>query len=226
MIPSIPRPPDTFETARLRLRRPSMEDAPSIYARYASDPEVARYLPWRTHRDVEETQMFLSLLLNALGSGGTCAWVIEGREDRRLIGLTTMNIDSARESDSLSTEEERRQYYKVLIAYHLAQSEWGQGYATEAARALVDWALTEEEARLFEDIDSWFDVHLPTPPFYDDGNKSGAITWFKSSSTEMLKELEPLLALLRKYDVAFEVVETDDPGSIRPAHDMFAIWFF
>ena len=78
-------------------------------------------------------------------SDGTCAWVIESREDRRLIGLTTINIDSARESDFLSTEEERRQYYKVLIAYHLARPEWGQGYATEAARTLVDWALGQPQ---------------------------------------------------------------------------------
>ena len=36
--------------------------------------------------------------------------------------------------------------------------------------------LNEEEARMFEDIDGWFDVHLPTPPLYVDGNKSDAIT--------------------------------------------------
>ena len=145
MVPSLPRPPDTIETSRLRLRSPQMEDAPSIYARYASDPEVTRYLPWRPHRDVEETQTFLSLLLNTLERGGTCAWVIEGREDRRLIGLATINMESAREGDFLSTEREKRQYYKVLISYHLAQSEWGQGYATEAARALVDWALDQPQ---------------------------------------------------------------------------------
>ena len=74
--------------------------------------------------------------------------------------------------------------------------------------------LTEEEARLFEEIDGWFDIHLPTPPFYEDGNKQGAKTWFKSTATGMLRELDPLLALLIKYDVAFDVVETDDPGSI------------
>ena len=30
----------------------------------------------------------------------------------------------------------------------------------------------------------------------------------------MLRELVPLLVLLTKYDVAFDVVETDDPGCI------------
>ena len=51
MGPPTLRPPDTFETARLRLRRPRMEDAPAIYARYASDTDVTRYLPWRPHRE-------------------------------------------------------------------------------------------------------------------------------------------------------------------------------
>ena len=141
MGPSIFRPPDTFETARLRLRRPRMEDAPAIYARYASDGDVTRYLPWRPHRSVEETRIFLSHLLKAMDSGGgTCAWIIEGRDDCRLMGLTSMAIQTAREGDFLSTNEERR-HYRVFIAYHLARSEWGRGYATEAAQAIVDWAL-------------------------------------------------------------------------------------
>ena len=137
-------PPDTFETPRLRLRIPRMEDAPAIYARYASDPDVTRYLPWRPHKDVEDTQKFLSHLLNAMESGGTHAWIVEGREDRRLMGFVSMGVQSAREGDFLSTGEERR-YYKVGFAYHLARSEWSQGYATEAARALVDWAFSQPQ---------------------------------------------------------------------------------
>ena len=137
-------PPDKFETPRLRLREPRMTDAPAIYARYASDPDVTRYLPWRPHKDVEETQTFLSHLLSAMESGGTYAWIVEGKEDRRLMGFMSMGIQSAREGDFLSIEEERH-YYKVGFAYHLARSEWGQGYATEAARALVDWAFSQPQ---------------------------------------------------------------------------------
>ena len=121
-----------------------MTDAPAIYARYASDPDVARYLPWRPHKDVEETQTFLSHLLNAIESGETHAWIVESKEDRVLMGLMSMGVQSAREGDFLSTDEERR-YYKVGFAYHLARSEWSQGYATEAARALVDWAFSQTQ---------------------------------------------------------------------------------
>ena len=135
-------PPDSFETPRLRLREPRMTDAPAIYARYASDPDVTRYLPWRPHKDVEETQTFLTHLLNSMESDETHAWIVENKEDRRLMGLMSMGIHSARAGDFLSTEE-ARQYYKVSFAYHLARSEWGQGYATDAARALVDWALSQ-----------------------------------------------------------------------------------
>ena len=131
---------------RLRLRRPQMDDASAIYARYASDPEVTRYLPWRPHNDVEETRSFLSGLLDAVANGRTHAWIIESREDRRLMGFMSMGIQSAREGDLLSTEEESR-YFKVGFGFHLARSEWGWGYATEAARALVDWAL--DQPRVF-----------------------------------------------------------------------------
>ena len=143
MGPPTLRPPETFETARLRLRRPRMEDAPAIYARYASDSDVTRYLPWRPHTNVEGTRTFLSRLLRAMDNGsGTCAWIIEGRDDRRLMGLVSLAIQTAREGDLLSTDEER-EHYRALIAYHLARSEWGQGYATEAAQAVVDWALAQ-----------------------------------------------------------------------------------
>ena len=37
---------EPVETERLVLRRPTAADAPAIFARYASDPEVTRYMAW------------------------------------------------------------------------------------------------------------------------------------------------------------------------------------
>lgn len=42
-VAGIARPPDRFETERLRLRLPTLADASDVFA-YASDPEVTRYL--------------------------------------------------------------------------------------------------------------------------------------------------------------------------------------
>lgn len=138
------KPPETMETARLRLRPPRMEDAPAIFERYASDPEVTRFLTWRVHDGVEQTLAFLRSLTKAIEAGTTHAWVIEGKTDRRLMGLISMAATTARGSDLLSTEQERRNY-RVTFGYHLARSEWGRGFATEAVRAFVGWALGQPE---------------------------------------------------------------------------------
>ncbi len=72
----------------------------------------------------------------------------------------------------------------------------------------VDW-------RYFEEVDSWFKEKLPYPPFYSDGNRVGAVTWFKrSASNEMQDRLSPLVGVLRKYGVELDVASTDDPGEI------------
>ena len=47
------------ETPRLLLRPPRPDDAGAIFARYAGDPEVTRYLGWPRHLSVEDTNAFI-----------------------------------------------------------------------------------------------------------------------------------------------------------------------
>ena len=75
--------------------------------------------------------------------------------------------------------------------------------------------LSEDEEELYFDIDDWFKANLPNPPFYEDGNPVGAVTWFKrSTSAEMLERLEPLCDILTKYGVEWVVAESSDPGDV------------
>ena len=53
------RPPETFATARLTARLPRPDDAPALFAAYASDPEVTRYLAWPPYTKVEPLADFL-----------------------------------------------------------------------------------------------------------------------------------------------------------------------
>jgi hypothetical protein len=76
-------------------------------------------------------------------------------------------------------------------------------------------ALSDEETKLYKDIEAWFEEYLPNPPFYEDGNPDKAITYFKNNrTTHMLEKLMPLLGLLDKYQVPYDVVYTNYPGSI------------
>lgn len=75
--------------------------------------------------------------------------------------------------------------------------------------------LTPDEEELYFDIDDWFRDELPNPPFYEDGNSVGAVTWFKKSTTVgMLERLEPLRRFLDRYGVENAAVESSDPGTV------------
>ena len=50
------KPPATIETARLRLRTPTMDDADAIFTTYARDAEATRYVSFRTHRSAEDAR--------------------------------------------------------------------------------------------------------------------------------------------------------------------------
>jgi hypothetical protein len=75
--------------------------------------------------------------------------------------------------------------------------------------------LSVDEENLYFDVDDWFQASLPHPPFYDDGNSIGAVTWFKKSTAQpMLERLAPLQAVLSKYAIEHDMAESADPGTI------------
>jgi hypothetical protein len=79
-----------------------------------------------------------------------------------------------------------------------------------------DGVLSELEQAIYFDIDNvWFQDNLPNPPFYDDVNPGKPITWFKTATTaHMLNKLQPLMEMLDKHNVPYDVVYTDYPGKI------------
>ncbi len=51
---------------RVTLRAPTLDDAGPLFE-IASDPEVSRYMSWRPHRNVGETQRVITEVLNVGG---------------------------------------------------------------------------------------------------------------------------------------------------------------
>ena len=62
---------------RVTLRAPTLDDAELLFERIASDPEVPRYMSWRPHPDVGETQRVITEVFNV---GGETTWLIDLRE--------------------------------------------------------------------------------------------------------------------------------------------------
>ncbi len=107
-------------TDRLLLRPPARADVPRI-VELCGDLAVSRWLSRVPHplrpADVEA-------FLETLGPGPGRVWAIE-RAGEGLIGI--VGIDA--EPDGVS------------LGYWIGRRHWGQGHATEAARAAVGWAF-------------------------------------------------------------------------------------
>ena len=76
-----------------------------------------------------------------------------------------------------------------------------------------DKKLTDEEEKLFVSIDGWFKENLPEPEPCK--NHEAVITFFKCDTTEeMVRKLEPAVALLDKYNMPYDIVYTNFVGTI------------
>ncbi len=118
------KPPETLELSRLRLRRPRPSDADAIFE-YGSDPEVARYADWPVRTRIDGLADSLRARGERWESGEDFYWVITLLGEDRAIG----GISCCVENDSAE------------VGFLLNRRHWGQGHATEAAKAVVGWVL-------------------------------------------------------------------------------------
>ena len=118
----------TIETERLILRPIQARDWRAIH-RYASRPEVVRYLPHEPFTEDDACAFALRWSEQALKSD---EWpemlVVQRKADGRLIG-------------HLPFEQFSPKYRTREIGWVFAPEYQGQGYATEAARAVLDLAF-------------------------------------------------------------------------------------
>ncbi len=131
-----------IETQRLLLRLPEPEDADAIY-RHLADPEVMRWIGidgqtgtyddavervgrWRRAWEIDGFGHFIVVCRDSgetVGRVGLLCWDPQ----------TWRNGARAEIGDDAETE----------LGWTLERAAWGQGFATEAAFAVRDWALRE-----------------------------------------------------------------------------------
>jgi [ribosomal protein S5]-alanine N-acetyltransferase len=123
-------------TERLLLRPITMKDAPDIFA-YASNPEVTKYVRFVTHKSLRDTYAFIRRVQASYRKSITPLWGMEVKASGRLIGasgfLQWPNADQRAE-----------------LGYVIHPHFWGQGYVTEAAQALCDFAFKKMKVNRIE----------------------------------------------------------------------------
>jgi RimJ/RimL family protein N-acetyltransferase len=122
---SLPTP--SLHTARLRLRPVTNADADALFALH-SDPLVLRYWdapPW-SERERAERFIAAGRQMAAAGTGARLA--VDRVSDGAFIGWCALSRWNPG-------------YRTASMGYCFDDAVWGQGYATEAAGALLGWAF-------------------------------------------------------------------------------------
>lgn len=118
---------ETLETERLRLRPFSLDDVDSYYERISSDAAVMRYLPGGKPRQRADSQWVVSYFMRHADLHGFGVWAVEEKSSGMFIGHAGLEyIPGAQD---------------VEVAYTLARSYWGRGFATEAAAASLSYGF-------------------------------------------------------------------------------------
>jgi len=129
------RPPPLFQTQRLVGRKPTLEDAAVIFELYASNPEVTRFMSWLPHKNQEETQMFLRWAMNAFEEARQVPYVLCLAGTGEIVGMIQIDINP--------TPQSREANFHASFGYVIAPCYCRRGFASEALKYLVDWALAQ-----------------------------------------------------------------------------------
>ena len=119
-----------METERLILREYTYEDFDALYE-IMSDSETMRHYP--NPFDEELTREWIEWNLKNYKEYGYGLWAVVLKETGKFIGdcgITIQNIDGEMFPE---------------IGYHINKKYWRQGFGSEAARAVRDWAFENTE---------------------------------------------------------------------------------
>jgi RimJ/RimL family protein N-acetyltransferase len=116
------------ETGRLVLRRLTLDDAGALEA-VLGDPVAMEFYPAPFDRQGVEDWINRNL----------------ARYERNGFGLWAMALKSSGEviGDCGCTLQEVEDRQEIEIGYHVRRNLWGHGYATEGARACMDYAFSQ-----------------------------------------------------------------------------------
>ncbi|MEY2494824.1 MAG: [ribosomal protein S5]-alanine N-acetyltransferase [Verrucomicrobiota bacterium] len=119
-----------LQTERLVLRPPALEDVDALWP-HVSDPRITRFLAWGPHPNKEVTKSMLRSLIEAQKQGKGFHWIVfRGKE---LLGILSL-IDVRRTHRCWTLD-------RAELAYWLGPACQGFGYATEAARWVLQFAF-------------------------------------------------------------------------------------
>lgn len=116
-----------LKTDRLLLREVMPSDTQQIFESWFQDKDVSKYMWWEASSDIADVQKFMDFELQNVENEKWNRWVIVPEWSEKIIGtcLLFFNEDEGHWD----------------ISYNLRKDSWGYGFATEAMRAVMRYAI-------------------------------------------------------------------------------------
>ena len=119
-----------IETSRLILRPFKESDLDDFY-RYAKVPGVGECAGWPHHESVDTSKMILDKFINEKKT-----FAIAEKESSRVVGSIGLEPERCDLPEAFSSIKGRE------IGYVLAKDKWGNGYMSEAVKALISYCFS------------------------------------------------------------------------------------
>jgi RimJ/RimL family protein N-acetyltransferase/putative methionine-R-sulfoxide reductase with GAF domain len=125
----IPFPVESFETARMILRKFNQADLQDVF-NYCKNPNVARYVTWMAHQTLSDSQNFIDYAIDSYAKGNIDPMAIVLKDDPKKKVIGSIGI--------MSTSPKNRTYE---LAYAISEENWGKGLAVEASKPLINYVF-------------------------------------------------------------------------------------
>lgn len=120
-----------IETPRLLLRPFRLSDAAANF-KMDSNPNVLKYLPIEPHTDIQQSIAVIRNVLQQYDNFGIGRVAVELKATGEFIGWSGFKFHT-------KTMNNHQNFYE--LGYRFQEEHWGKGYATEAAKACMQYGF-------------------------------------------------------------------------------------
>jgi ribosomal-protein-alanine N-acetyltransferase len=124
-----PQPPHRIEAPRVTLRPVGRGDAEAIFVGYSSSEAATRFMNFPRHTTIDEAVAFAGRCVRCWQDGSAFPWAVVSNETAELLGVVEIRVNPP----------------QVDFGYIFCEKYWGLGFASEAIKPVVDWALAQPE---------------------------------------------------------------------------------
>lgn len=119
-----------LESERLILRKIELSDYNDIFNCWTSDFNVSKYVTWNPHETPEETKKLTDYWVSDYANDYSYRWLVVLKDTNETIGM-------------IDVIAKNLQYMTAEVGYCYGSKFWGNGYASEALKTVVNYLHSE-----------------------------------------------------------------------------------